>query len=96
MTTDAADLMVDTNVLAAQTSAADPMNGVTLAALTASRCRRRRLVVTAQVIIEFYRVCTRPSSERGSGMTPAQAAREREIVLRAFELLPETAGIFLA
>jgi predicted nucleic acid-binding protein len=93
---DAASLLIDTNVVLASIEAGDPHFASTALALSTLRRRRRRVLVTAQILIEFYRVCTRPPSERGLGMTPAQAAKQREDILHLYGLLDETPAIFNA
>jgi predicted nucleic acid-binding protein len=53
------------------------------------------LFITAQNVIEFWSVATRPKAENGLGFTRGQAHRELLGHRAVFTFLPDHAGIFL-
>lgn len=89
-----ASYLLDTNILVARVNALAPSHGETLDALTALARQNHRLLITPQVLIEFHRVCTRPSGAGGLGMTPQEANTQRIRAGRLFQLVPETPDIF--
>lgn len=52
------------------------------------------LVITPQVLVEFWAVATRPVSANGLGMTTEKAEKELENLQKLFTLLPEDENIF--
>ncbi|KAM3101585.1 hypothetical protein ACKFKF_07530 [Phormidesmis sp. 146-12] len=51
-------------------------------------------VITAQVLVEFWVVATRPISVNGFGWTTEQTRTKIAQLLSQFDLLPETEAIF--
>ncbi len=56
--------------------------------------RGDRVCVTAQNVIEFWNVCTRPPSVNGLGLTLNQTARHVARIETLFRFLPEDPVIF--
>ncbi len=54
------------------------------------------LHIVAQNLIELWVVATRPVQQNGLGMTPRSAEAELDRIQSAFDLLPETPGIYPA
>jgi predicted nucleic acid-binding protein len=88
--------LVDTNILVRLANAADPSNAIADRAVLQLHRQGETIYITAQNLVEFRSVATRPKYVNGLGMslpdTDAKAA-EFEAV---FPLLPETADIFPA
>lgn len=87
-------ILIDTNILLRSLQPHHPHCAIVERALSALRTRNETLNVTAQNLIEFWAVATRPASENGLGMTVEMATRELNVLKRLFSLLPETAPIF--
>jgi predicted nucleic acid-binding protein len=87
-------VMVDTNVLLRRVEPGHPQF---LSAKTATEAQLRAghdLCVVPQVLIEFWVLCTRPTSVNGLGMTAGQAVVELIDVKRTYTILPDSPGIF--
>ncbi len=73
-------ILLDTNVLARMTRAADPQSIATRTALQKLWARGERLVLVPQNLYEFWAVATRmpgppPAGQNGLGMTTGQAGQ---------------------
>lgn len=67
-------VLVDTNVLLRRVHHAHPQNRLTRQAMTRIAERGNELCVASQNLIEFWAVCTRPLTQNGLGLLPAQAS----------------------
>lgn len=65
--------LVDSSVCLRLVSIADPLHGVTSAALKRVVRDRKGLFITAQVVAECWNVLTRPSASNGYGMDHSSA-----------------------
>jgi predicted nucleic acid-binding protein len=88
--------LLDTSVLGRLANASDPLYSVADAATKELHRRGEILHVTAQNIIEFRNVATRPKAVNGLGFTPAEAEAEIAKFEAIFPLLPETPDIYPA
>lgn len=87
-------ILIDTNILLRSLQPHHPHCAIVERAVSALRTRGETLKVTAQNLIEFWAVATRPTSENGLGMTVEMAGRELTVLKRLFSLLPEAAPVF--
>ena len=89
-------ILLDTNVLVRLANAGDASFAVALHAVTALHGRRETIHITAQNLVEFRSVATRPLSMNGLGFDGLKAENEAAEFEATFPLLPETPKIFLA
>lgn len=87
-------LLIDTNVLLRWARAADREHLVCRAAIEAAKRRGIPLLVTAQNLIEFWNVATRPADRNGFSLTPSKADAELALLERAFTIAPDTSAIY--
>jgi predicted nucleic acid-binding protein len=87
---------VDTSVLARLANTADPLCPTAARAVVQLEARGEVLYLTAQSLIEFRNVATRPKSINGLGMAVADAEAEAAFFELAFPLLEETRDIYPA
>jgi hypothetical protein len=89
--------MLDTNVLARCIEPAHPHHPIAHGAIAALVRRGDRLCLVAQVLYEYFVVCTRPQHAYGGlGMSNADGVAELKRVLTLFALLPEPPNLYLA
>ena len=88
--------LVDTNVALRLTLQSEPQNGFIEAAVSRLRERGEVLFITAQILIEFQALATRPASANGLGMTAMQASIEANKLETVFPRLDETPEIYPA
>jgi predicted nucleic acid-binding protein len=69
-------VLADTNILLRWVLAAHADNPLVRAAIDALLLRGDAVYITAQNLIEFWNVATRPPERNGFGLTPAQAHEE--------------------
>jgi predicted nucleic acid-binding protein len=81
-------VLVDTNVLLRMSQPHHSHYSVAENALAALRLQNETLCVAAQNLIEFWVVATRPESNNGLGLTPAEAAAESADIAGWFLVLP--------
>lgn len=88
-------VLVDTNILLRRIHRRHPQHRQTREALAAVVERGDVLCVTAQILIEFWAVCTRPVEANGLGLLPVHAARIlSRIEALAVRLSDETDAVF--
>jgi predicted nucleic acid-binding protein len=87
-------VLADTNVAARRVLVADPQHRLVKTALRRLRRRGEVVYVTAQTMIEFHALATRPVAANGLGMTAAQARIEARKIERIFPILPEHPDIY--
>ena len=68
-------VLADTNILLRRIHRSHPQHRETRRAIRRLRARGDAFCVTAQNLIEFWAVCTRPIINNGLGLLPAQANR---------------------
>jgi predicted nucleic acid-binding protein len=88
--------LVDTSVLARLANAVDPLRPTAARAIVQLDTRGEILYVTAQSLIEFRNVATRPTALNGLGLSVAEAEAEAASFESTFLLLQETPDIYPA
>jgi predicted nucleic acid-binding protein len=86
--------LVDTNVAARRVLASDPLHPMIKDAVDALLMRGDVLFVTAQCLIEFQALATRPAAANGLGLPSAEANALAHSILAVFPLLEETPAIY--
>jgi predicted nucleic acid-binding protein len=87
-------ILIDTNVLCRLAETAHPLHSVALDAVSNLRGDGYELCLVPQVLYEYWVVVTRPASENGLGMPPADVAKAIDLWLELFTLLRDERGIF--
>jgi predicted nucleic acid-binding protein len=88
--------LIDTSILARLANSADAFHLVALQAVLELHRRGEELHITAQNLIEFRNVATRPSAVNGLGLSAAEAETKAAVFEVEFPLLAETPAIFPA
>ncbi len=86
--------LADTNVISRWTQPRDPHYAACRTAVSTLRARGERVYITAQNILEYWSLATRPVDVNGLGLTVGQVIPRVRLLLRHFPILPETAEIF--
>jgi predicted nucleic acid-binding protein len=81
--------LADTNILLRLLQRGDPEHSIVRTALRALQQRHEQVCYTAQNLVEFWRVCTRPTSVNGFGLSVAETDRRAKVIERLFALLPD-------
>ena len=88
------DYLVDTNTAARRFVLADPQQPMISVARAKLRGQGDVLYITAQVLIEFHALATRPVAANGWGLSAAEASAEARTIEMIFPLLPESPAIY--
>ena len=88
--------LLDTNVLVRLANAADARHAVATRAVLELHRHKEVLHLTAQVLIEFRNVATRPTAVNGLGLSNVDAEAQAGGFEAMFPLLAETPDIYLA
>lgn len=88
--------LIDTNILARLANVADAQYALAEGAIRELHRRGESLFLTAQVLIEFRNLATRPKAINGLGVSAAGAEAKATVFESAFPLLPDTPDIFPA
>jgi predicted nucleic acid-binding protein len=86
--------LADTNVIARRVLPADAKYPVVCTAVDRLLRRGETICVTAQNLIEFRALATRPLSANGLGLTPEEARERSSRIEAVFDLLPETPDVY--
>ena len=81
--------LVDTNVLLRLLQQGDPHHQTIRVALRTLRQRGGQLCFTPQNLVEFWCVCTRPTTANGFGLTVAETDQRARVIERLLTLLPD-------
>ena len=82
--------LIDTNIFLRAAKRNDPDHQVALDAIRALRAKNEILCYTTQVLVEFWNVCTRPTTARGGlGLKLSVTERKTRLIEKRFHLLPE-------
>ncbi len=81
--------LADTNILVRVLQRDDPNHALIRASLRTLWQRAEQVCYTPQNLVEFWRVCTRPASVNGFGLSVAETHRRAKVIERLFELLPD-------
>ena len=86
--------LADTNVSSRRVLLTDPLYGIVKSAIDALLLQGDTVYITAQNLVEFQALATRPVEANGLGLTPTQA-NERAVDIEAFfPLLAEVPEIY--
>lgn len=88
--------LVDTSILARLANTADALHAVAAHAVLELHQRGEVLHITAQNLIEFRNLATRPRAVNGLGLLPKDAEAKATIFEGKFPLLAETPDIYPA
>lgn len=88
--------LLDTNILARLANMADAQHAVAARAVVELHRRGEVLHVTAQVLIEFRSMATRPIAQNGLGLSTAEVETQAAGFEMSFPLLTETPDIYPA
>jgi predicted nucleic acid-binding protein len=86
--------LLDTSILGRLANRADPKYSVADTAVAKLFHAQEVLHITAQNLIEFRNVATRPVAVNGLGLTASEAESKAAIFEASFSFLPETPDIF--
>lgn len=87
-------VFVDTNILLRAIEVGDPMHEAAVRAVAGLLTAGEALVVTPQIVAEFWSVATRPRERNGIGLTPDAAGAELEQIHAFFTVLPESRDVY--
>lgn len=87
-------VFVDTNVLLRTIEVADAMHEAAVRAITVLIRAGETLIVTPQIVAEFWNVATRPRDRNGIGLTPAGASAELAQIQAFFTVVAETTDVY--
>jgi predicted nucleic acid-binding protein len=82
-------VLLDTNILVRLMNPLSAQAVIAERALNALRASGQELQITAQNLVEFWAVATRPVAENGLGLAVEQAINEVSALKSLFVLLPE-------
>jgi predicted nucleic acid-binding protein len=85
--------LADTNILLRLLHRGDPDHSVVRSSLRTLQRGGEQVCYAAQNLVEFWRVCTRPISANGFGLSVAETDRRAKVIERLFTLLPDRAEI---
>jgi len=88
------DYLADTNILVRSVEKHHPSGRDARSVLKALYRRGDRICVTAQNVIEFWSVCTRPVTSNGLGLSLQQTSRHASRIDALFHLLPDVPAIY--
>jgi predicted nucleic acid-binding protein len=88
--------LVDTSVLARLANTADPFHAVAAQAVLELHRAGEVLYLTAQNLVEFRNLATRPKALNGLGLSAVDAEAKAAVFEGTFPLLPETPDIYPA
>ena len=88
------DYLLDTNVLLRFSDAASPVHATAVDAVAVLLSRGDRVYITAQNLIEFWAVATRPVDANGFGWDARQTEQEMGKLLNFFLFLDDTPSVF--
>ena len=86
--------LLDTNVAWRRIQPTDPRHGEIKSAIDRLITAGETVYITAQNLIEFRAIATRPESANGLGLTPSSASLKAREIEALFELLPETPAVY--
>lgn len=87
---------LDTSILARLANTTDPLHAVAAQAVLELHRRGEVLHITAQNLVEFRNMATRPKAVNGLGLSAVDAEAKAAGFEAKFSLLPETPDIYLA
>lgn len=89
-------ILIDTNVLCRLAEKGHPFHSVAEHAVSKLRAAAHELCLVPQVLYEYWVVVTRPASENGLDMPPADVDKAMDFWVDLFTLFRDERGIFSA
>jgi predicted nucleic acid-binding protein len=89
-------VFVDTNVLLRSIEVSDPSHDAAVRAIASLIKAGEPLVITPQIVAEFWNVATRPRERNGIGLTPELAAAELAEIEGFFAVVGESTDVYAA
>jgi predicted nucleic acid-binding protein len=89
-----AKYLLDTNLLLRLTDSKSPHNQTAAQAIARLLSSGDQVFITAQNLLEFWAVATRPVDANGFGWPHERSAAELELIQSRFPMLEDTAEIF--
>ena len=89
-------VFVDTNVLLRSIEVSDPSHDAAVKAIAALIKAGEPLVITPQIVAEFWNVATRPRERNGIGLTPEADAAELAQIEGFFAVVGESTEVYAA
>lgn len=83
----------DTNNLLRFAIRADVQHAVVLSAIRKLKSNGDKIYILPQTCVEFWNVCTRPTSRNGFGLSVQQANHSLRLVEKIFPLLPDDENV---
>ncbi len=83
----------DTNNLLRFAIRADKQHAVVLSAIRKLKANGDKIYILPQTCVEFWNVCTRPTSRNGFGLSVQQANHSLRLVEKVFPLLPDSSKV---
>jgi len=90
-----ASYLADTNILLRLADTPSPQNPIAARAVAALFRERHEVFITAQNIVEFWAVATRPRENNGFGWTLDRTRAEVHTLREKFPFLPEGPEVFV-
>jgi predicted nucleic acid-binding protein len=87
-------VFVDTNVLLRTIEVSDPAHQAAVRAIAALIKAGETLIVTPQIVAEFWNVATRPRERNGIGLTPDLADAELAQIEGFFTVVGESTDVY--
>jgi predicted nucleic acid-binding protein len=87
-------IFVDTNILLRSVQSGHPLQDVAVKTTSALLASGETLVITPQVIAEFWNVVTRPLERNGFGLSVEQAQAELQQIESFFTVVGETWEVY--
>lgn len=86
--------LADSNILLRFVAPSDPNHVLVRDSLYSLLSRGERVGYTAQNLVEFWNVCTRPSSVRGGfGLSSEETDRRAQVIERQLTFLPDSEAV---
>jgi predicted nucleic acid-binding protein len=89
------DYLADTNIAARRVLTADPLHSLVKSAVDLLLLRGDTVFITAQNLVKFQALATRPLSANGLGLTSSEANRQARDIEAVFPLLEESPPIYI-
>ena len=87
-------VFIDTNVLLRTIEVSDPSHPAAVRAIAALIKAGETLIVTPQIVAEFWNVATRPRERNGIGLTPDTADAELAQIEGFFTVVGESTNVY--
>ncbi len=86
--------LLDTNVAWRRFETTDPKHSIIKSTIDSILSRGETCYVTAQILVEFRAIATRPIATNGRGMTPTMASTLATKIESSFAFLPDCPSIY--